>query len=56
MYQVMEDEYLAKGLTETALTTPLVVLNKNFCSVHIRKRDNNYYTGPPGSMTIQGTK
>ena len=30
MYWVMEHEYLAKGLTETALTTLWVVLAKNF--------------------------
>ena len=30
MYRVMEHEYLEKGLTETALTTLWVVLNKNF--------------------------
>ena len=30
MYWVMEHEYLAKGLTETALTTPCIVLTKNF--------------------------
>jgi len=33
MYQVMEHEYFAKGLTETVLTTLWVVLNKRFCSV-----------------------
>ena len=33
MYWVMEHEYLAKGLTETALTTLWVVLAKIFCSV-----------------------
>jgi len=30
MYWVMEHEYLAKGLTETALTTLWVVLTKHF--------------------------
>jgi len=34
MHWVMEHEYLAKGLTETALpvTTLWAVLTKNFCS------------------------
>jgi len=29
MYRVIEHEYLAKGLTETALTTLWVILNKH---------------------------
>jgi len=32
MYWVMEHEYLAKGLTETAPTTLWVVVTKNFYS------------------------
>ena len=34
---VMEHEYFAKGLTETALTTLWVALTKHFCSVHACK-------------------
>jgi len=54
----MEHEYLAKGLTETALTTLRVVLNKNFlqCGPHIRsihKRLHQYTSALLTAYMIQ---